>query len=240
MAYKNKEKKRQNKKEYYRKNREKILENKKRYYQENKEKINKRAQLYGKKWYQKNKKKVQMQHRKWYQMNKEKRRQYHKKYNQENKERESQRSKKYYQKNREKIRLRHKKYNQKNKQKLLRYKELWQKYKRKVDFKYRLDENMGSAISRSLKDQKNGRKWEVLVGYTLEELIGHLEKQLDHKMNLNNYGSYWAVDHIKPRSLFTYSSENDAEFKQCWALQNLQPLEKIENIKKRNHYTENQ
>ncbi|MBU4204624.1 hypothetical protein KKE19_04585 [Patescibacteria group bacterium] len=239
MAYKNKEKELQNKKEYYRKNREKILEYKKRYYQKNKEKINKKVQLYGKKWYQRNIKKIRLRHREYYRKDKERILQYHKKHYRKNKEKVSQRSKKYYQKNKGKIQLRRKKYNQKNKQKLLRYKKLWQKHKRKVDFKYRLDENMGSAISRSLKGRKNGQKWEVLVGYTLEKLIGHLEKQLDHKMNWDNYGNYWAVDHIKPKSLFIYNSPNDLEFRQCWSFKNLQPLEKIENIKKRNYYTEN-
>ena len=236
MAYKNKEKGRQNKKDYYQKNRGKILKNKKRYYQKNKEKINKRTQLYGKKWYQRNKKKIQLKHRKWYQKNKGKIIQYHKNWYQKNRERLLQQSKKYYQKNKQKALQRHKKYNKKNKERLLQYKGVWQKRQRKTNPRYRLDENMGSAISRSLKGKKTGRPWESLVGYTLENLIEHLEKQFDSKMKWNNYGNYWTVDHIKPRSLFNYTSQNDLEFKQCWILENLQPLEKIENIKKRNHY----
>ena len=30
--------------------------------------------------------------------------------------------------------------------------------------------------------------------------------------------------------------KKDPEFKKCWALKNLQPLEKITNIKKSNHF----
>lgn len=236
MAYKNKEKGRQNKRDYYQKNRGKILKNKKRYYQKNKEKINKRTQLYGKKWYRDNKKRVQLLHRTYYQNNKERVRQYHKEWYQKNKERILLQTKQYYQKNQGKIQQRHKNYNQKNKEKILQYKGEWQKYQRKTNPRYRLDENMGTAIWVSLKKKKGGQKWKVLVGYALENLIKHLEKQFNSKMNWDNYGRYWAVDHVKPRSLFNYTSPDDLEFKRCWALKNLQPLEKIENIKKRNHY----
>jgi len=221
MAYKDKEKERQNKKEYYQKNKEKIL---------------KRTRLFSKKWNQKNKKKAQLLHRKYYQKNKEKVLQYHKEWYQENRERILQQSRKYYQKNIEKIQLRHKKYNRENKVRMLLYKIKWQKHRRKINPKYRLDGNMGTSIWVSLTDKKAGRKWESIVGYTLEKLMGRLEKQFDNKMNWNNYGGYWAVDNIKPKSLFNYISSDDLEFKQCWALKNLQPLEKIENIKKRNYY----
>lgn len=95
---------------------------------------------------------------------------------------------------------------------------------------------MGTAICVSLKNKKAGRKWEALVNYALEELMEHLEKQFDSKMNWNNYGSHWVVDHIKPKGLFNYTSPNNLEFKQCWALKNLQPLEKIKNLKKHKHY----
>ncbi len=236
MAYKDKEKERQNKKGYYKKNKKKILENKKRYYQKNKERILKRTRLFGKKWYQKNIKKMRLHHREYYQENKEKVLQYHKEWYQKNKERILQQCKEYCQKNREKIRRRHRKYNQEHKKERLEYKGKWQKYQRKTNPRYRLDANMGTAIWTSLKDKKAGRKWETLVSYTLKELIEYLEKQFNSKMNWDNYGGYWAVDHVKPRSLFNYTSPENLEFKQCWALKNLQPLEKIENIKKRNHY----
>jgi len=220
---------------YYKNNRGKILQNKKRYYQKNKEKILKRTRLYSKKWYQKNKKKIQLLHREYYRKNKEKVSQYHKKWYLENREKILQQSRKYFQKNKERTQQRHKKYNQKNKERLLQWKRVWQKHRRKINPRYRLDENMGSAIARSLKGKKVGRKWETLVGYTLEDLMEHLEKRFNSKMSWGNYGNYWTVDHIQPKSLFNYTFPNDLEFKQCWALENLQPLEKIKNIKKRNN-----
>lgn len=96
---------------------------------------------------------------------------------------------------------------------------------------------MARTIGECLKGKKAGRKWEHLVGYTLQDLIIHLEAQFDEKMNWSNYGK-WEVDHIKPKSLFVYVSPEDSEFKKCWALKNLQPLEKSANRKKFNHYKE--
>ena len=55
-------------------------------------------------------------------------------------------------------------------------------------------------------------------------------------MNWSNYGSYWWIDHKKSRSLFKYEKTEDQAFKDCWCLANLQPMEKIENIKKGNKF----
>jgi len=107
---------------------------------------------------------------------------------------------------------------------------------RKNSPKFRLDCNMGNLMGLSLKGKKAGRKWENLVNYSLEDLIGHLEKKFDKNMTWENYGAYWQVDHIKPRSLFKYTSSEEAEFKKCWDLDNLQPLEKFQNMKKGSSY----
>jgi len=108
------------------------------------------------------------------------------------------------------------------------------KQRREKEPKFRLDQNMRNLISYSLKGKKAGRKWKTLVNYTLKDLMEHLESQFDEKMNWENYGSYWEVDHIRPRSLFKYNSPEDSEFKECWVLKNLQPLEKTANLRKSN------
>ena len=117
----------------------------------------------------------------------------------------------------------------------------WKKKERCINAKYKLDDNMSGAIWKALKGKKAGRKWEELVGYTVEDLIKHLESKFESWMNWNNYGIYeegkfkWHIDHIKPKSLFNYNGPEDDEFKKCWELENLQPLEAIENIKKCNN-----
>jgi len=108
------------------------------------------------------------------------------------------------------------------------------KQRREKDPKFRLDQNMGHLIYHSLKSRKAGRRWKTLVDYTLEDLMEYLDSQFDENMNWKNYGSYWQVDHIRPRSLFNYTAQEDREFKECWALKNLQPLEKVANLRKSN------
>lgn len=113
------------------------------------------------------------------------------------------------------------------------------KYKRKrikIDPKFRLDQNISRVLNASLKGLKAEVSWQKLVGYSINELIIHLEKQFDEKMCWNNYGSYWHLDHKRPKSWFKYDNSNDEEFKKCWELKNLQPLEAKENIKKKNYY----
>jgi len=100
---------------------------------------------------------------------------------------------------------------------------------------FRLSQNMGAKIRQTLRGEKAGRKWETLVGYTKKDLIKHLESKFEPWMDWNNYGK-WVIDHIKPKSLFHFNSYKDQEFKDCWALKNLQPMEKIANLKKFNHF----
>jgi hypothetical protein len=106
-----------------------------------------------------------------------------------------------------------------------------------TDPMYRLNKNIRCAIRASLKTNnlsKNGRHWESLVGYTLQELKLHLENQFDSYMNWDNYGSYWHIDHIIPLASLKYNDEKDENFKLIWSLGNLQPLFGPENLSKKN------
>ena len=98
--------------------------------------------------------------------------------------------------------------------------------------RYRINNSMGNLTWRALRGGKLNRQWQSLVGYTIEQLMQHLEAQFDENMNWDNYGSYWQVDHIKPQCSFNYIKAEDQEFKRCWALDNLQPLEALENKRK--------
>ena len=111
----------------------------------------------------------------------------------------------------------------------------WHKEKIYRDPQFHLDKIIGTAIYIALKGKKAERNWESLVGYTIEDLMKHFESKFESWMTWDNYGE-WVIDHIKPKSLFKYKTAEDPEFKKCWALKNLQPLEKITNIKKSNHF----
>lgn len=152
------------------------------------------------------------------------------------KERQKEYCKKWYQDNKERLLKQSKKWYKNNKERKLKIAYRLRKKKRGLNPAFRFYLNITTAISVSLKGKKAGRHWEKLVGYTLKDLMKHLESQFDDKMSWDNYGAYWWLDHIKPRSLFQYNNSKDKEFKKCWALENLQPMEKIRNIKKGNKY----
>lgn len=88
---------------------------------------------------------------------------------------------------------------------------------------------ISNAMCSALKGNKAGQHWEDLVPYTLEQLRTHLESQFTPKMNWNNYGDYWEVDHIIPQNVFNYTTHQDRDFQICWSLANLRPLEKCLN-----------
>lgn len=98
---------------------------------------------------------------------------------------------------------------------------------------FKLSKIFSCAIYQSLKRKKDGYRWENLVNYTLQDLIPHLEKQFKPGMSWDNQGK-WHIDHIIPKSLFKFESYNDREFRQCWALCNLQPLWAADNLRKHN------
>ena len=136
-------------------------------------------------------------------------------------------TKTYTEKNYEKVRGMQKKWQKQHKEHLNQ----WQKQRRKISIEFRLGQNMGWTLRKNLKGKKAGRRWETLVGYTIEDLIEHLESKFEPWMTWENYGK-WHVDHIIPKSHFKYRSTDDPEFKKCWALDNLQPLDGIENMRK--------
>lgn len=103
---------------------------------------------------------------------------------------------------------------------------------------FRLSHRMSTAIRLSLNGKKSRMHWEVLVGFTIDELIEHLEHQFTEGMTWNNYGKEWHIDHIVPISSFNFTSFKDIDFKKCWSLPNLQPLYKLDNRKKGGTITE--
>ena len=149
-----------------------------------------------------------------------------KKWRLNNKQARKEYAQKYYQENKKAIRVKKRPY----------FRE-YIKERTKTDPQFHLNKVIHTAIYQSLKGKKVGRHWEDLVGYTLQDLMQHLENQFENWMNWENYG-LWHVDHIKPKSLFSYILPEDPEFKECWALDNLQPLERMENIYKSNFYEE--
>jgi hypothetical protein len=95
---------------------------------------------------------------------------------------------------------------------------------------FRINNAFRCRIWSSLNGAKPGRTF-ALLGYTLEELARHIERQFTSGMNWGNYGD-WHIDHIIPLSSFTYTTTEDPDFRAAWALTNLRPLWAVQNITK--------
>src|SRR5260221_78331 len=120
-------------------------------------------------------------------------------------------------------------YKQNNIEKTRKCRNNWyQKNKHKP--RIRLDIVFSKAIRKSLKEGKRGQHWENIVGYTIDELISHLESQFTKEMNWDNYGKYWHIHHLEPKNIFKYDSVNHLEFKLCWNLNNLSPKNSIDSV----------
>lgn len=92
---------------------------------------------------------------------------------------------------------------------------------------------LSGAIRRSLKGNKNGRHWEELTGWTLQQFKRRFVQLFSEGMTWKNHGEVWEIDHIIPLSAHNITSSECTDFKRAWALSNLQPLLKEENNFKR-------
>lgn len=138
----------------------------------------------------------------------------------------------YYEGHKEQVIAGIRSYQQDHREQTLTYKRTW----RDAHPMLRLSGSISTRIARTLRPRKADRHWEEFVGYTLNDLVLHLESLFQPGMTWENYGGGstvgWQIDHIRPISSFAYVSPDDPEFKQCWALSNLQPLWVEENARK--------
>lgn len=94
-----------------------------------------------------------------------------------------------------------------------------------------LNQRVSCLIRKALHKNKQGRRWESLVNFTLDELKARLESKFVGGMSWKNMGS-WHIDHIIPQTRFHYEYPEDSEFQACWNLDNFQPLWAFDNLSK--------
>ena len=193
-----------------------------------------------------NKEKIKEYDKKYRENNKEKRKEKNKQYREKHHEKELKRKRLYYRNNLEKIKEDSKQYYNKNSKEMQErmyqwrknnpgYMYQWRKNNHRTDLKFNLNDRMRRAINHSLKGNKNGRHWETLVGYTLDDLVKRLKKTMPE-------GYCWEdcingrlhLDHKIPISVFNFEKPEHIDFKRCWALKNLQLLPARENLIKSN------
>jgi len=142
----------------------------------------------------------------------------------------------YCEKNKEKIKEQKRQYYQNNREKIGAQRRVYSRLRNKVDLRFNLNHRIKVVMSRSLKGNKAGRRWEDLVGYTLDDLIKRLKKTMPEGYTWQDYlEGKLHIDHIIPKSVFNYTKPEHPDFKRCWALKNLQLLPARENIIKSNH-----
>ena len=119
------------------------------------------------------------------------------------------------------------------------YNRVWKNNRYKNNNNYRIRCIISSAMRRSLKGIKKGDSIKNILGYTIEELKEWLENQFEDWMNWDNLGltatkakETWQIDHIIPVNTFNILEIGDEEFKKCWALDNLRPLDSYINNKR--------
>lgn len=100
----------------------------------------------------------------------------------------------------------------------------------------RVKGSMYSRLSQTVRGVKSNTFYSKF-GYTQQELMRSLESKFRGCITWDNYGSYWHIDHIKPVSHFDWKEDKvEKTIKECWALDNLQPLPAALNSIKGNRY----
>lgn len=103
--------------------------------------------------------------------------------------------------------------------------------KTKSVLQIKMAHNMRCLLSSKLRNRglsKFRQKTFEMMGYSVDELIVHLELKFKPGMTWSNYGE-WEIDHIQPDSWFQYDSKEDKGFKDSWKLDNLRPYWKCDN-----------
>ena len=114
-----------------------------------------------------------------------------------------------------------------------KYHRNYQNQRNKHDLNHRLSGSLRARVRAALKSQNSVKSFKTmsLIGCTINQLWSHLENKFKPGMSRKNYGK-WHVDHIIPISKFNLKDQNQQKI--CFNYLNLQPLWKIENLRKSN------
>jgi hypothetical protein len=94
---------------------------------------------------------------------------------------------------------------------------------------FQLMERIRRQFKKKLQTGAGSRKLETLLGYTGEQLRGHIERQFTRAMNWENFGR-WHIDHILSKRYFDLTTIEG--IRAYWALSNLRPLTAKANLEK--------
>lgn len=145
----------------------------------------------------------------------------------------------YYEANSEKIKKNTLEYQKNNTEARTKYKKEWSKNKAKNDPIYKMSLVARRMLHRALgvAGQVKYKRTKDYLPYSYEELVLHLESKFADGMTWGNYGE-WHIGHIKPINFYVKIGVTDPAI--INALENLQPLWAIDNMKKGNKDSNNE
>lgn len=117
----------------------------------------------------------------------------------------------------------------KDKEKFIKRASDYQAKRMKTDPAYRAIRNARDRVRKFIRGKIGYSK---SLGCSFQNFKNHIELQFQPEMTWENYGK-WEIDHIYPLSVAVTNKE---EFKIACHYSNLQPLWKIDNIRKGNHW----
>lgn len=152
-------------------------------------------------------------------------------------------AKEYYQENKEELKAKARQYAKDHREEI----QVAQNIDRQTNPMSKIRHNVSNLIRLSIKrnsSSKDGNSIVDYLGYSINELKIHLEKQFEPWMTWDNWGIFdlktwndddrktwtWQLDHIIPQSDLPYLSMADENFKKCWSLSNLRPYSAKQNL----------
>jgi hypothetical protein len=152
-----------------------------------------------------------------------------------NSKKRSERRKNKLEQYREAERIRRKSYRENNREIVNeKYRNYMKQYRSKNPH-FRMQKRISWIIKSSIDSKMSTHAIFNKLGYTIQDLIKHLENQFLDGMSWDNYGE-WHIDHIIPQSWLPFTNIEDENLLKCWCLTNLQPLWAKDNISKGNKY----
>lgn len=132
--------------------------------------------------------------------------------------------------NKEKLAQYHRDYYKKNYAHQRKIRNARQKAKLESDPAFKLRYSITGRMLHALKTKGISKNCSsvVYLGCSIPDLKSWLESKFTSKMNWQNHGQYWHIDHIIPCAAFDLSDHNQALA--CFHYRNLQPLPAKENI----------
>ena len=168
----------------------------------------------------------------YYQNNKEQISAQMKQYRLEHKNEMKQYRLEHYIDNKNKILAQRKQYYIDNKNEILAQRKQYKKQRLQTDPLFRLIDNCRNRVRSALKTNKSKSTLQY-IDCSIEFLHQHIQNQFDDKMNWENFGTYWELDHIIP---IMYDNPTESIIRRRLHWTNLQPLKKEDNRKKHNNF----